>query len=328
VFLSVLFVYSFIVQYDYIHAWEYQKSFLSQLVVLTPDLQQDGLVAVLTGANPQPGFGPENRPGSIGWQRFGLQVSLKCLGRWCWKCSENLSSPEIIFFESDDWSKTFQIRPDGRLYLKQNVAGSVTESFVPGRVILVNERADGLLSRMDEMVTVDGTPILQVKDGINLARGKPARQSSTFGQAYAGYGVDGIHASIQSAWELIDESGLLERIASPAARTALKRSDRSSGFQTNYEPNPWWEVDLGRPYTLERARIYNSQPLFYQRAATLRVLLSDDAYNWRVVYDNAGKVFGPEPLAVNLGNATARYVRVQLAEPNWLHLEEVEVFGR
>jgi hypothetical protein len=47
-----------------------------------------------------------------------------------------------------------------------------------------------------------------------------------------------------------------------------------------------------------------------------------------VVYDNAGKVFGPEPLVVNLGNATARYVRVQLAEPNSLHLEEVEVYGR
>ena len=79
---------------------------------------------------------------------------------------------------------------------------------------------------------------------------------------------------------------------------------------------PWWEVDLGRPYSLERARIFNRQePLFYQRAAKLRVLLSDDSSNWRVVYDNAGKVFGPEPLVVN-------------AEPNSLHLEEVEVYGR
>lgn len=107
--LSVLFVYSFIVQYDYIRAWEYQKSFLSQLVVLTPDLQPDSLIVVRTGPNPQPGFGPENRPGSIGWQRFGLQVSLKCLGNW--------SSPEIVFFESEDWSKYFTVRQDGRLYL-------------------------------------------------------------------------------------------------------------------------------------------------------------------------------------------------------------------
>ena len=319
--LSVLFVYSFIVQYDYIRAWDYQKSFLSQLVVLTPDLQLDGMIAVRTVPYQQPGFAPEVRVGSIGWQRFGIQVSLKCLGNW--------SSPEIVFFDSDDWSKNLQLRSDGRLYWKQNVAASVTESFAPGRVILVNERSDGLLSRVDEMVTLDGAPILQMKAvAVNLARGKPARQSSTFGQAYAGYGVDGVNASSQSAWGTINESRLLEHIVSGAARTALKRPNRFSGFHTNYEPNPWWEVDLGRTYSLERARIFNGQPLFYQRAATLRVLLSEDSKSWRVVYDNAGKVFGPEPLVVNLGNAAARYVRVQLAEPNWLHLEEVEVFGR
>ena len=320
-FLSVLFVYSFIVQYDYIHAWEYERNFLSQLVMLAPDLQQDGLIVVRTGLNPQPGSGPEDRPGSVGWQRFGVQVSLKCLGNW--------NSPEIVFLDSDDWSKNLQLRPDRRLYWKQNVAGSVTASFVPGRVILVYERADGLLTRADEMVTVDGAPILQMKEPVNLARGKPARQSSTFGQAYAWYGVDGINgSSVQSAWGAINQSGLLERLLSGAARTAIKRHEGFAGFQTNNEPNPWWEVDLGRPYSLERARIFNGQPAFYQRAATIRILLSEDSSNWRVVYDNAGRYFGADPLTVDLGNATARYVRVQLAEPNWLHLEEVEVFGR
>ena len=37
--------------------------------------------------------------------------------------------------------------------------------------------------------------------------------------------------------------------------------------------------------------------------------------------------FLPEPLLINLGNAAARYVRVQLAQPNYLHLEEVELWG-
>ena len=81
------------------------------------------------------------------------------------------------------------------------MSGSVTESFAPGRVILVNESAGGARSRPDEMVSVDGAPILQMKEGaVNLSRGKIARQSSTFGQGYAAYGVDGIIASSQSAW--------------------------------------------------------------------------------------------------------------------------------
>jgi hypothetical protein len=68
--------------------------------------------------------------------------------------------------------------------------------------------------------------------------------------------------------------------------------------------------------------------MFFSRARTLRVLVSDDDRNWKLVYDNAGRVFGPEPLIVPMNGEQARYVRVQLAEPNYLHLEEVEVLGR
>jgi F5/8 type C domain len=311
VMISAAFVYSFVIQDDYVRAWDYEKNFLSQVVVQT-------------GADPQPGLGPADRPGSIGWQRFGLVVSLKCLGDWS-------SSPEIIFAGSESWRNHLEFGPDGNLHWTQREPGSTTPIVVPGRIIVLDERRDGLLTRLDKPVMVDGRPI-QEEHPIDIALGKPASQSSTFGTFSAIHGVDGHFGSMYSGWAAINDSGLLRRIVSPVAATALaglyKRSGDYAGFHTNYEPSPWWEVDLGRPFVLQRVRIYNGQPAFYQRAASLRLLLSSDDKQWKVVYDNRDRVFGPEALAIDLPSLGARYVRVQLAKPNWLHLEQVEVFGQ
>src|SRR5262249_20256895 len=97
-----------VVQNDYVRAWDYQKNFLSQVVLLTPDLQSDGLIIVRTGADPLPGFSPTERPNSIGWQRFGLLLSLKCIGDWA-------SSPEIVFVGSNSWKDHLKFGPDGKL---------------------------------------------------------------------------------------------------------------------------------------------------------------------------------------------------------------------
>ena len=325
VLLSVLFVYSFVVQDDYVRAWDYEKTFLSQVVLLTPDLEPDGLIVVRTGAGTLPGFGPQDRTASIGWQPFGTLVSLKCLGDWS-------SPPEIILVGSDAWKDRLAFGPDGRLHWTQRDSGSTAEFVVPGRVVVLNERADGLLTRSEETVTVDGKPITRLESSVNIALGKPARQSSTFGSSYAARGVDGHVASGHSAWNTINASQLLESFVSPPARTALTavaaRPGQYAGFHTNYEQNAWWEVDLGRSFALQQVRVYNGQPAFFQRAASLRLQLSDDGVRWRLAYDNRGRVFGPEPLSIDLADVRARYVRIQLAEPNWLHLEQVEVFGR
>jgi len=65
-------------------------------------------------------------------------------------------------------------------------------------------------------------------------------------------------------------------------------------------------------------------------ARTLRVLLSDDGRAFREVYANDGSIFGGvrdgRPLRVPLGGAPARFVRLQLAALDYLHLDEVEVF--
>jgi hypothetical protein len=102
------------------------------------------------------------------------------------------------------------------------------------------------------------------------------------------------------------------------------------GFHTDYEENPWWQVDLGARNSLSYVLLYNRQDCCIERAKTLEVLLSDDGYSWQSVYKHDGSVFGGadgNPLRVELGCQKARFLRVQLRETNYLHLDEVEIFG-
>lgn len=343
--LSILFIYSFVIQDDYIRAWEYTRNFLSQAVVLTPDLRDNTLIIVHTGAHPQPGFGPVTRAASVASSRHGVQVSLQCLsGLW-------YTAPRIYFVDTDEWKRSLAFGRDGKLHWTQKqIPGGTwggTDDPVAGRIILLREHEDGSLSRLQDAVAVDGSQIIQL----------PPSRLNTF----------------HSEWSTINASGLLERIVYGAARTMVKlgtpaeqppgpeppqgtrdvalgkdaqqsstlgvySAERGvdgvkkilgfSGFHTALEQNPWWQVDLGQRFSVYQVRLFNGQKEYYRRAATVRVLFSADGSAWSMVYDNLGKPFGPEPLIMDLNGTAARYVRVQLAEANYLHLEEVEVFGK
>ena len=106
--------------------------------------------------------------------------------------------------------------------------------------------------------------------------------------------------------------------------------DGKWGFHTNFEDNPWWQVDLQKPTPLDRLLIFNRCDI-PQRASRLIVLLSDDGKQFQPVYRHNGKVFlgytDNKPLAVELKGAVARYVRIQLPGKNYLHFDEVEVYS-
>jgi hypothetical protein len=139
------------------------------------------------------------------------------------------------------------------------------------------------------------TPELTAEPTTNLALGKPAQQSSTYSGAYpASNGVDG-------------------------------RKDDGSMFHTGIERNPWWQVDLQGNYALSYIMLYNRTGCCAERERTVQVLLSQDGRNWRTIYSHNGTDF--RELRVEAGGRQARYVRVQLAEQNYFHLQEVEVYG-
>jgi hypothetical protein len=106
--------------------------------------------------------------------------------------------------------------------------------------------------------------------------------------------------------------------------------DGKWGFHTGHENQPWWQVDLGQAERIARIVIWNRCDAA-DRARRLMVLLSENGTEWRTVYAHkAGTFFGftdGKPLEIHLGSTSARFVRVQLPGREYLHLDEVEVFG-
>ena len=141
-------------------------------------------------------------------------------------------------------------------------------------------------------------PVSTVNPALNIARGKRATQSSSGYGGTAEGGVDGV-------------------------------KNGSYGFHTENEKNPWWQVDLGAITSLGEVRMFNRRDCCLERSKTIQVLLSDDGVNWKRVFSNPGTVFGTDglPLRVSLKGNAARFVRLQLTEAEYLHLDEVEVYG-
>jgi FkbM family methyltransferase len=138
----------------------------------------------------------------------------------------------------------------------------------------------------------------------NLARGKAASQSSTCQWSHY-FTADGPGGGVNGYI-----SGFF-------------------GFHTDEEDQPWWQVDLGAIQPLQEVRIFNRLDAARQRSRTLRVFLSHDCITWRLVHDQGGYTFGGNdgrPLRVMLSDQSARYVRLQLNERSYFHLDEVEVY--
>lgn len=128
-----------------------------------------------------------------------------------------------------------------------------------------------------------------------------------------------------------DGAGMTPAADAAGACDGIK--DGGTGFHTESEARPWWRVDLGAVYPLAKVLIWNrnDDAVTAPRGRFLRVQVSADDADWQEAYRHDGTVFygfpKGDPLAVDLKGASARYVRIQLANTQYLHLDEVEVFG-
>ena len=148
-------------------------------------------------------------------------------------------------------------------------------------------------------------------------------------------------ARIEADWFRQDEvRGTTSKPVAPGGATVEQDAtggvdgviDGKWGFHTENEPNPWWQVDLGEPTALGRMLLYNRcERGMAERASRLVVLLSDDGRQFRQTYQHDGSVFyghtDKRPLAVDLGGAKARYVRIQLPYTSYFHLDEVQILS-
>lgn len=153
-------------------------------------------------------------------------------------------------------------------------------------------------------------PAAQVLSAIsNLALGRKARQSSV------------------SEWS-VDQN--IER---DAARAVNGQIDGTKKFHTSFEDNPWWQVDLGGFATIMEIRVYNTNDHTAFRCRNISLSVSIDGEAWvELIRKEDNEVVGGisnVPFAWNgPGTAWARFVRVTLLGRDYLHLDQVEVFGR
>lgn len=108
--------------------------------------------------------------------------------------------------------------------------------------------------------------------------------------------------------------------------------DGKWGFHTQMEPQPWWQTDLGEAHAIDHLLVFNRcDGGTAARAANLCVLISDDGMTWREVYRHDGSLFqgvpDGKPLRVEMKGAAGRFIRLQLADTQYFHLDEVEVYA-
>jgi len=154
--------------------------------------------------------------------------------------------------------------------------------------------------------------------------------------AQGGFDSESWQKRIEADWVLAEEVAALGLVSEQVTTKAdaaggcdgVKNGEW--GFHTDHCQEPWWQVDLGKEQAIGRIVIWNRREAA-ERAARIRVLLSDDGKGFRQVYQHDGTVFtgftDKKPLAVKLKGERARYVRLALPGKSYFHLDEVEVFG-
>lgn len=145
----------------------------------------------------------------------------------------------------------------------------------------------------------------------NLALGKPATQSSTYGSSVAGLAVDG--------------------------NTNGNHGAGSVSHTLNSASQDWWQVDLGQLNRIDTVQLWNRTDCCTERLNNFQVLISATDMSGRslasLLADPAvqKRSVGSSNFSNVMGvpvNGNGRYVRVQLSGQNYLHLAEVQVWGQ
>jgi hypothetical protein len=106
------------------------------------------------------------------------------------------------------------------------------------------------------------------------------------------------------------------------------------GFHTEIEDSPWWLVDLGNIYGIHEIKLFNRMdiPGVAERSARIAidVGLKEDEFieiHRREEDFPFGGVDGDPLIVEPLIPYVGRFVRIRLLERNYLHLDQVEVYG-
>ncbi len=95
------------------------------------------------------------------------------------------------------------------------------------------------------------------------------------------------------------------------------------GFHTKNEPNAWATIDLGESKSFSTVIVHNRADCCKERAVPLQIQVSNNGTDFKTIAEKH-ELF--DKWVVNDLAAKGRYVRLQLAATNSLHLAEVEIY--
>lgn len=95
---------------------------------------------------------------------------------------------------------------------------------------------------------------------------------------------------------------------------------------THPDPTTFWQVDLMNLYTIERIKIYNRTDCCQERLSNFYVEVSNNGTDWQEAIFREGPA--GDILQLQLNGLQGRFLRIRLAQPNYLSLAEVEIFGK
>lgn len=109
--------------------------------------------------------------------------------------------------------------------------------------------------------------------------------------------------------------------------------DGKRKFHTQLEDFPWWQVDLGGIATVHEIHVYNTYDDTAYRLKNFVLSVSIDGQAWielarKTDGQVTGGVVGGPYIWRGPGAAWARFIRVTLLGRDYLHFDQVEVFGR
>ncbi|MDH6622730.1 hypothetical protein M2271_000517 [Streptomyces sp. LBL] len=209
-------------------------------------------------------------------------------------------APQVVYAQAE--GRTVFVAGDGfTARTRVSVAGTPAASVTVHSPAFLTATAPSGTAVTSVTVTTPAGVASGVVPAPDVALGKPAEQSSTVSSNYpASYAVDD---------DLRDYAG------------------------TKTEAQPWWQVDTGASYPIDKIALHNRADCCADRLADYYIFVSDTPFTstslsdtltqpgvwWTHKSEQAGR-----PSTIDVGR-TGRYVRVQLAGTNQLALAEVQV---
>jgi hypothetical protein len=159
--LTVLFLYSFVIQDDYVKSWTAQREQALQMIQLTPDAERDSVIVLKlpVSGDYQNLSTAEHEVRAIGREMTVYETSFN------YTYALNQPWPKLFVVYSDDWREYLKRDTDGLMsWTKPQFFGRWSPAegrFRPGRFIVLEETESGRLIRRAEPILADGVQIVQ-----------------------------------------------------------------------------------------------------------------------------------------------------------------------